>query len=265
VLITHAHLDHAGLAYRWAAEGATILAGAADIAAIAAGQRSREAQREAQLRDLVRHGCTEELVLQMRSPRSGSPLRWEPCPAEALEAPEARYELADGRTLEVIDAPGHTPGNLVAFVRETGELFSGDTILPTTVPTPGMHYPGAIEGVESPERWPSLPPFIDSVARIRELGVRRVLPGHGEPVEEPEALFARFETHHARRAKRIRRLLDEQGDTAFGIARRQFPRLPPRRLAQAITEVLGHLDLLARAGELESFEEGGEIRHRLTS
>jgi glyoxylase-like metal-dependent hydrolase (beta-lactamase superfamily II) len=128
-----------------------------------------------------------------------------------------------------------------------------------------MHDPGAIEGGESPERWPSLPPFIDSVARIRELGVRRVLPGHGEPVEEPEALFARFETHHARRAKRIRRLLDEQGDTAFGIARRQFPRLPPRRLAQAITEVLGHLDLLARAGELESFEEGGEIRHRLTS
>ena len=265
VLITHAHLDHAGLAHRWAAEGATILVGSADLAAVAAGQRSREAQREAQLRDLIRHGCPEELVPQMRSPRSGSPLRWEPCPAEALGAPETRYELADGRTLEVIDAPGHTPGNVVAFVHETGELFSGDTILPTTVPTPGMHYPSAIEGAGSPERWPSLPPFIDSVAHIRELGVLRILPGHGKPVEEPEALFVRFGGHHARRAKRIRRLLDEQADTAFGIARRQFPRIPPRRLAQAITETLGHLDLLARAGELETYEENGEVRHRLSS
>ncbi|MBT5775113.1 MAG: hypothetical protein HOH95_12125 [Dehalococcoidia bacterium] len=205
----------------------------------------------------------------MRSPRSGSPLRWEPCPAASLSTPAVSYDLADGRTLEVIDAPGHTPGNLVAFIPQTGELFSGDTILPTTVPTPGMHYPTAIatdgNSVESPERWPSLPPFVDSVAHIRTLAPRRILPGHGEPVEQPETLFTRFETHHARRAKRIRRLLEEQPDSAFGIARRQFPRLPPRRLAQAITETLGHLDLLAREGALESFEEDGQIRHRLTS
>ena len=263
VLITHAHLDHAGLAHRWAAEGATILAGTADIPAVATGLQSREAQRAAQLRDLIRHGCPEDLVPQMRSPRSGSPLRWEPCSAAALAPPAASYDLADGRTLEVIDAPGHTPGNLVAFIPQTGELFSGDTILPTTVPTPGMHYPTAIEGIETPERWPSLPPFMDSIARIRQLHVRRILPGHGEPVEEPETLFTRFETHHARRAKRIRRLLEEHPDTAFGIARRQFPRLPPRRLAQAITETFGHLDLLARQGVLETFEQDRRLHHRL--
>ena len=215
------------------------------------------------MQDLIRHGCPEHLILQMRSPRSGSPLRWEPCPAASLTPPDTRYDLADGRTLEVIDAPGHTPGNLVAFVPQTGELFSGDTILPTTVPTPGMHYPTAIEGIKSPERWPSLPPFIDSVAHIRTLAPRRILPGHGEPVEQPETLFTRFETHHARRAKRIRRLLEEQSDTAFGIARRQFPRLPPRRLAQAITETLGHLDLLAREGLLVFVERDGEIEAEL--
>jgi glyoxylase-like metal-dependent hydrolase (beta-lactamase superfamily II) len=263
VLITHAHLDHAGLAHRWATEGATILAGTADIPAIAAGLQSHEAQRAAQLRDLIRHGCPEDLVPQMRSPPSDSPLRWEPCPSAALSPPATSYDLADGLTLEVIDAPGHTPGNLVAFIPQTGELFSGDTILPTTVPTPGMHYPTAIDGLEKPERWPSLPPFIDSVAHIRTISPRRILPGHGEPVEQPETLFTRFETHHERRAKRIRRLLEEQSDTAFGIARRQFPRLPPRRLAQAITETFGHLDLLARQGVLETFEQGRHLHHRL--
>jgi len=265
VLITHAHLDHAGLAHRWATEGASILASSADIPAIVAGQQSRDAQQAAQRHDLVRHGCPADLISEMHSPRFGSPLRWEPCSADALAAPAASYDLADGHTLEVIHAPGHTPGNLVAFIPQTGELFSGDTILPTTVSTPGMHYSNAIEVIETPERWPSLPPFIDSVAHLRQLDIRRILPGHGEPVEQPETLFARFETHHTRRARHIRRFLEQQPDTAFGIARRQFPRLPPHRLVQAITETLGHLDLLEREGVLETSDLDGTIQHRLKS
>ena len=254
VLVTHAHLDHAGLAYRWAAEGATIVAGTADLPAIAGGQESRDAQRALQLSDLVRHGCPEEVVVQMRSPRSGTSLRWEPCPAAALREPTPSYELADNRTLEVIDAPGHTPGNLVALVPETGELFSGDTILPTTVPTPGMHYPDAVDGVEDAPRWPSLPPFVDSVSRLRELEVHRILPGHGDLVEDPDRLFDRFEEHHARRARRVRAALADGPLSTYDVAKRMFPRIPPRRLGQAITEVLGHLDLLEREGAVEWIE-----------
>lgn len=262
-LVTHAHLDHAGLAYRWAEVGATILAGGADIAAIAAGQASRDSQRAAQLADIVRHGCSEEMVQQMRSPRSGTSLRWEACPEGALAPSAGSYDLAEGRTLQVIEAPGHTPGNLVGYIAETGELFSGDTILPTTVPTPGMHYPDAVQGVEQPARWPSLPPFIDSVTRIRELEVRRILPGHGELVEEPSKLFERFEQHHARRAQRVRAALGDGPISAYGIARRMFPRIPPRRLGQAITEVLGHLDLLERAGAVAWVERGAGIEAEL--
>src|SRR5690606_13093036 len=110
----------------------------------------------------------------------------------------ATFGLADGGTLRVLAAPGHTPGNLVAFIEggpHEGTLFSGDTLLPTTIPTPGLHFP---EGADRP-RWPSLPPFLDSVARLRGLSVRRILPGHGEAVDEPGRLFARFEAHHAKR------------------------------------------------------------------
>jgi glyoxylase-like metal-dependent hydrolase (beta-lactamase superfamily II) len=266
VLVTHAHLDHAGLAYRWAEAGTTVLAGADDVAAIAQGQASREAQRALQLADLERHGCPREVVEQMRSPRGRHPfgLRWEPCPADALESAGAAYELTEGRTLRVIDAPGHTPGNVVAFIPETGELFSGDTILPTTVPTPGMHYPQAIDGIENAPRWPSLPPFIESVSTLRKLGVRRVLPGHGEVVEEPERLFERFEKHHARRAQRVRAALEADGPmSVYDVAKAMFPRIPPRRLGQAITELLGHLDILEAAGEVEVLRDGEAIRYRL--
>jgi glyoxylase-like metal-dependent hydrolase (beta-lactamase superfamily II) len=264
-LVTHAHLDHAGLAYRWAAEGATVLAGAADLAAIERGQASRDAQRRLQLADLLRHGCPPDVIEGMRSPRGRHPagLRWEPCPGDALEPAGATYDLEGGRTLRVIDAPGHTPGNVVAFIPETGELFSGDTILPTTVPTPGMHYPQAVEGVEDAPRWPSLPPFITSVASLRTLDVRRILPGHGQPVEDPDRLFERFEEHHARRARRVRVALLDGPATTYEVAKRMFPRIPPRRLGQAITEVLGHLDMLEAAGEVEVVREGEVVRYGL--
>lgn len=266
-LVTHSHLDHSGLSYRWAESGATVLAGAADITAITLGQQGRELQRPLQLADLLRHGCPSDVIEAMRSPRGRHPagLRWQPCPADVLDTPAPEYELADGRTLQVIDAPGHTPGNLVAFIPETGELFSGDTILPTTVPTPGMHYPAALDGVENAPRWPSLPPFVASVAALHALPIRRVLPGHGDIVEEPERLFERFEKHHASRARRVRAALADGPATTYEVAKRLFPRIPPRRLGQAITELLGHLDLLVANGDADFIDTGETLQARLTS
>jgi glyoxylase-like metal-dependent hydrolase (beta-lactamase superfamily II) len=265
VLITHAHLDHAGLAGRWAAEGTSIVAGAADVAAITLGQASSDAQRALQLTDLRRHGTPIEVIERMRSPRRHiASLRWEPTPAASLATHGGTYHLKDGHTLEVIDSPGHTPGNLVAFIPETGELFSGDTILPTTVPTPGMHYPGAIDGIEDAPRWPSLPPFVASVARIREREVRRILPAHGDVVDNTSRLFDRFEEHHARRARRVRAALADGPLSAYGVAKRMFPRIPPRRLGQALTEVLGHLDRLVEAGAGEFIERDQQVQARLT-
>ena len=274
VLVTHAHLDHAGLAWRWAEAGATVLGGAGDVGAITLGQASREAQRTLQLADLERHGCPREVIEGMRSPRGGrhpAGLRWPSCPAEAIEVAAGGYAVEGGRTLEVIEAPGHTPGNLVGFVRETGELFSGDTLLPTSVtsvPTAGMHYPdavaGASEGAGAARRWPSLPPFMATIERLRRLPVRRVLPGHGEVVEDPLRLFDRFEQHHARRAERVRAALGGgEPASAYAVAKAMFPRIPPRRLGQAITEVLGHLDLLEAAGRVEVVRDGDGVRYRL--
>jgi glyoxylase-like metal-dependent hydrolase (beta-lactamase superfamily II) len=265
VLVTHAHLDHAGLAHRWAAAGATVIAGAADVPAIIGGQASRDAQRARQLADLRRHGCPPDIIEGMRSPRGrqSSRLRWEACPADAVEPARASYELAGDRTLKVIGAPGHTPGNVVAFIPETGELFSGDTILPTTVPTPGMHYPGAINGAADAPRWPSLPPFIASVSKLRALQIQRIQPGHGEIVDDPKRLFERFEEHHARRARRVRAALEDGPLSASGVAKRMFPRIPPRRLSQAVTELLGHLDLLVEQGAAEFVERDGQLQARL--
>ena len=131
------------------------------------------------------------------------------------------------------------------------------------MPTPGIHFPLDERGEIGP-RAPSLPPFVESVARLRKLAPRRVLPGHFEPVEgdDVERLFTRFERHHARRADRVRALLAEQADTAYGVVQRLFPHLPEPRLGQAMTEVIGQLDVLVVRGEAVAVRDGSLVVHR---
>ena len=220
VLVTHAHIDHAGLAHRWALAGARIVAGAADLPALTHEGPRGESTREARRDELLRHGCPPDVLMATRSPRPSASaeraerpeMRWTAPPTAAVEAVDdgETFTLDGGATLRAVAAPGHTPGNLVAFVAATGDLYSGDTLLPRTIPTPGLHFP---DGADGP-RWPSLPRFIASVQRLRALAPRRVLPGHGESVDDPERLFIRFERHQQRRQRRIRALLATRAATA---------------------------------------------------
>lgn len=274
VVVTHEHVDHAGLAARWARLGARIVVGRAGMRTMALGLEANERLRAARTEEFRRHGMPEGVIEAVRGVHPTRALRWEACPEDALDAAEDHptFRLADGRTLRLIPASGHTPGNLVALIEESRELFSGDTLIPTTIPTSGLHFPGLIEGseaVEEARRWPSLPPFLRSVAAIRELGVTRVFPGHGDVIDEPAVYLDRFEAHHARRAEKVRAALAAlpgAGEaTAFEVVRAVFRRLPDERLGQAMTEVLGHLDLLAERRAVEAVEGAGiSVRWKLT-
>ena len=75
----------------------------------------------------------------------------------------------------------------------------------------------------------------------------------------------RFERHHERRQARVRALLGERPDSAYGLVRRLFPHLPDSRLAQALTELIGQLDVLVARGDAVAEPRGGVLLHRLAS
>jgi hydroxyacylglutathione hydrolase len=76
---------------------------------------------------------------------------------------------AGGMELEVIHTPGHTPGSICLYDRKSGTLFTGDTVFSDGIGRTDM--PGGNdEHLQA------------SLDRISGLSVRRLLPGHGEPV-----------------------------------------------------------------------------------
>lgn len=111
----------------------------------------------------------------------GCPPIWEPVPdwgvagrrvPTTLVADRASYELG-GHQVELMH-PGyaaHTEGDLVAFVRDVGVLFTGDLIFHGLTP---LVFAGSVSGARAALRW------------IAELAPAVLVPGHGPLVTRSE-------------------------------------------------------------------------------
>jgi hydroxyacylglutathione hydrolase len=151
IVLTHADIDHVGsLAPLKRATGAAIAIHAADAPALAGTGPGKK-----------RSGAVGLLMAAMP--------RFFP-----LEHVQADVELNDGDTVggfRVLHTPGHTPGSIT--LHRDGVVFSGDALLSDA------------EGHESPPRkamsgdWEQAQRSAD---KIRALGYRVLLTGHGEPV-----------------------------------------------------------------------------------
>lgn len=109
VFLTHAHGDHAGLAYLYQKRGARIHIGRKDDQAI----------------ELATPVTLEKLF--------GEPFH--SCKADDVIEGPMMYTFSDGVRLEAIPAPGHTAGNLIYLAHVCGKkvAFLGDVIVINSV------------------------------------------------------------------------------------------------------------------------------------
>ncbi|SEH60316.1 Glyoxylase, beta-lactamase superfamily II [Mycolicibacterium rutilum] len=106
---------------------------------------------------------------------------------------------AAGLRITVMATPGHTVDSL-SFVLDDAVL-TADTVLGrgTTV----------IDQEDG-----SLAAYLDSLQRLRGLGHRAVLPGHGPDLEDLEAVSDMYLQHREERLEQVRAALQELGDDA---------------------------------------------------
>jgi glyoxylase-like metal-dependent hydrolase (beta-lactamase superfamily II) len=115
-------------------------------------------------------------------------------------------ELRDGEVIEVaglsisvLATPGHTADSL-SFVLDDAVL-TADTVL--------GHGTTVIDSDDG-----SLADYLDSLQRLRVLGRRTVLPGHGPELTDLSATAAEYLAHREQRLQQVRSALADLGDDA---------------------------------------------------
>jgi glyoxylase-like metal-dependent hydrolase (beta-lactamase superfamily II) len=253
VIITHQHIDHLGLVSLVAARAAAAVA-AIDVAVPFVENFSAEAQADDDFaRELMlRHGVPADVVAALQTV------------SQAFRAWGARTDvtrpLHDGealalrdRTMHVHHRPGHSPTDTVFHDQDRRMLLAADHLLARISSNPLLTRPR--DG--SAQRPKALVQYLESLAATREMDVDLVLPGHGEPITNHRALIDQRFTLHRRRADKIHRLIEQRPRSAYEIAQELWGDIAVTQAYLTLSEVLGHLDLLASDGRVRELTEAG--------
>ncbi len=259
VVITHAHFDHYGLMGTIAAEGdPQVLAHPLEVHDLQnpAGYASDDERYDRVEKFLVKSGLPLRLLesILFRHPILNQ-LRDPVVVTHTIENGE-RIAL---RTMEflVIHCPGHSAGMVNLLDLSSRTLFSGDNILKHISPVPLLNFPRN----PSEPRAHSLADYLATLQRLKTLSVGAVLPGHGEPIENPRDVIEGIMLHHKARKEKVLRFLDGSPKTAFEVCGHLFPDVDPYQVYLGMSEAVGHLDLLETEGIVKAEETDGTIRY----
>lgn len=156
---------------------------------------------------------------------------------------------AGDASLWVIATPGHAPDHAAFFDIRTSTLFAGDLVVNGgTVAIP-------------PSKGGNLRQYLDSLKKVMELQPRRILAGHGPPIDNPGALLRAYIGHRMGREGQVLALLATGDASEAEIAERIYPPDLSEELKPAAREnVLAHLIKLE--GEQRVTREGDRWRVR---
>ncbi len=127
--------------------------------------------------------------------------------------------------------PGHAPGHLVFVDQPSGAIIAGDMVASV----------GTII-VDPPEGDMRL--YLASLERLRGFvrdGARWLLPSHGPPIGEPEALLAFYVKHRLERESKVIAAMQQSPATVEELVPRAYPEVAPAIYPLAARSLLAHL------------------------
>ena len=259
VIVTHPHPDHFGLASRFRAAGARVLASPSG-AAIMRDFGARLHSEQSYFVDFFeRCGISAETAKAVTQ-----------LPEAFLsyaESVETDRTLEAGDTLTVNDrllttaaVSGHAVGERIFTYDDADQRVAlvGDNVLADITPNPFLQPPA--DGGERPR---VLPAFNDSLRWLREQGHDRFLTGHREPVESPRQRIDDILTEHDQRTDEVAAIVSEGATTPADVMRALFGDLPATEYFAGMSEAVGHLDELERRETVEKTVSGGVFVYQL--
>ena len=142
--------------------------------------------------------------------------------------------------------PGHASGHLCFFNEETGELIIGDM----------MAGEGTIV-LDPPEG--DLRAYLESLARLRDLGSQICYPAHGPALEPPAERFQQYIDHREMRTQQVRELVAQKHRVSpEDLVKVIYAELPRAIWPIATRQMLCHLQYLVGRGEIKHSGVGFE-------
>ena len=249
IVLTHFHVDHAGLAGEIQAESdATVYVHEAD-APLVEGDADAMAAVDERRRELLEEwGVPEDARRELLAFFESSTIDGDPADVTPIEDGEV-LEVG-GRRLETVHAPGHAAGLCCFELQDGNEAFVGDALLPVYTPNVG----GADVRVERP-----LEKYLNTLERLADRDYDRVWPGHRDPIDEPTARAREIVAHHRERTEKILDILREHGPAdAWTVSAHLFGDLEGIHIVHGPGEAYAHLDHLRREGIVAA--DNGEYR-----
>jgi glyoxylase-like metal-dependent hydrolase (beta-lactamase superfamily II) len=257
IVLTHQHMDHIGLleilARRSGAEVAALHSLGPYLADFGASAAADDEFAQAIMR---RHGIPHDTSIVLGS--VGAAFRAFGSSGKVSRPLHDGDELtfAD-RALRVLHRPGHSPSDTIFWDEARGILICGDHLLAHISSNPLVSRP--LDGDADTARPQALVQYIESLRATRELPLRIVLGGHGEPVVDHVALIDERLRMHRRRGRKLLRLLQPGPLTAYEIAVQVWGNVAVTQAYLTLSEVLGHLDVLANEGQVRESEDAGVV------
>jgi glyoxylase-like metal-dependent hydrolase (beta-lactamase superfamily II) len=140
----------------------------------------------------------------------------------------------------VLETPGHATTHIALYREHDGLLIGGDVLLGHISSNPLLEPPyfGQTERVKP------LLQYNETLRKLANMDISRILTGHGEDVTNVKELVEERLKKQENRAHKVLEMLKEKPMTVFEICMKLFPTLYDKQLALTLSETVGQLDYL---------------------
>jgi endoribonuclease LACTB2 len=148
--------------------------------------------------------------------------------------------------LTIMLTPGHAPGHLCFLDEKSRAIVAGDMIASV----------GTI--IIEPDDGGDMSEYLDSLARLRRLGARTLLPAHGPPITDADARLDFYVAHRLERERRVEAALSPAPRTVEELVPAAYPDVAPAIYPLAARSLYAHLIKLEREGRARRVPDGDE-------
>jgi glyoxylase-like metal-dependent hydrolase (beta-lactamase superfamily II) len=262
IVLTHQHIDHIGLAQIIADRSGAEVVALATLAPWLARYGTEMDADDAFAESLMRsNGVPRDIAIALRAV-TAQYRAWGSAAQVTRTVEEGDVLEFAARSWRVHHRPGHSPSDTIFHDESSGELLGGDHLIKHISSNPLISRP--LGGDVSGRRPQALVAYLASMRATRELELKVVLSGHGEPIDDHRTLIDDRIAGHERRVVKIAKILTDGPKSAFEIAQQMWGNVAVTQAYLTLSEVLGHIDLLLERGQVVEVQEDGVVRFAVT-